>query len=74
MKSKILLLCAWFVRTFLFFHPLLLIRFRGWLYGLGMKHCRKNFRVTHSAILKELLFMSIGDNVYIVNLEVIKVY
>jgi acetyltransferase-like isoleucine patch superfamily enzyme len=69
MKNKLLLIYAWFVRTALF--PLpdipLIMRFRGWLYGMGMNKCGRNFQITHSAILNSLECFEIGDNVYIAN-------
>lgn len=69
MKHKLLLLYSWFVRTLLFFLPdiPLFMRFRGWMYGLGMKKRGKNFQVTHSAIMNTIDKMIIGDNVYIAN-------
>ena len=69
MKHKFLLLYSWFVRTILYFLPDIpfIMRFRGWLYGLGMKKCGKNFQVTHSTILNGLDKMFVGKNVYIAN-------
>lgn len=69
MKHKLLLLYAWLVRTLLFFFPdiPLIMRVRGWLYGLGMKECGKNFQITHSTIINGLDLCSIGKNVYIAN-------
>lgn len=43
------------------------MRFRGWLYSLGMASCGKNFQVTHSAILNGLDNMFVGKDVYIAN-------
>lgn len=69
MKHKIFLLYAWFVRTFLFFLPdiPLLMRFRGFLYGFGMKKCGRNFQVAHSVIINGIDLCRIGNNVYIAN-------
>ena len=69
MKHKWLLLYAWLVRTLLFFLPdfPLFMRFRGWLYGLAMKKCGRNFQVAHSVILNGLDLLSVGKNVYIAN-------
>ena len=69
MKHKLILLYAWMVRTFCFFLPDVpfLMRFRGWLYGLAMQKCGKNFQVNHSVILNGLDDMIVGDNVYFAN-------
>lgn len=69
MKHKLILLYAWFVRTLLFFLPdsPLFMRFRGWLYGLGMKKCGRNFQISHSAIINGLDLCQFGKNVYIAN-------
>ncbi|MBE6311001.1 MAG: acyltransferase [Bacteroidales bacterium] len=69
MKHKFLLIYSWFVRSMLYFFPDIpfIMRFRGWLYGLGMKKCGNNFQITHSAILNGLENIEIGDNVYIAN-------
>lgn len=62
MKHKLLLAYSWFVRTILFFLPdmPLVMRFRGFLYGLGMAKRGKNIQVTHDAILRDLENMSLG--------------
>ncbi len=44
-----------------------IMRFRGWCYGLAMIHCGRNFQVAHSTILNTLEKLSVGDNVYIAN-------
>ena len=69
MKHKFLLIYSWLVRSFLFFFPDIpvFMRFRGWLYGLGMKNCGNNFQVTHSVFLNSIDRMVVGDNVYIAN-------
>jgi maltose O-acetyltransferase len=43
------------------------MRFRGFLYGLGMPQCGKNFQVSHSVIFNGLEGMRIGNNVFISN-------
>lgn len=69
MKHKFLLLYSWFVRTALFFFPdvPLIMRFRGWLYGLGMKSRGKDFQVTHDATIKDIENISVGSNCFIGN-------
>lgn len=73
MKHKLLLLYGWFVRSVLYFFPDIpvIMRLRGWLYGLGMKSCGKDFQVAHNAILNSLGFISVGNNVYIANNNVL---
>lgn len=73
MKNKLLLLYSWFVRTFLFFFPDIpfIMRMRGFLYGLGMKHCGKDFQVTHDAIIRDLQGISVGDHCFVGNHSVI---
>ena len=67
MKHKFLLLYSWFVRTIMYFLPDIpfIMRFRGFLYGVGMKKCGKDFQVTHNAIIKELEGLSVGDNCFL---------
>ena len=69
MRHKLLLLYSWFVHVFLFFFPDVpcIMRLRGWLYGLGMNKCGRNFQVAHSAILNTIEDIEVGDNVYIAN-------
>lgn len=69
MKHKFLLMWSWFVRTILFFLPDIpvIMRFRGFMYGLGMKHSGKDFQVAHDAIIKGLQNISVGNNCYIAN-------
>tara|TARA_R110002033_G_scaffold159077_2_gene195356 strand:- start:180 stop:695 length:516 start_codon:yes stop_codon:yes gene_type:complete len=69
MKSKVLLIYSWFVRSLLFFLPdmPILMRFRGFLYSFGMAECGKDFQVTHDAILRGLQNLSVGNNVFIGN-------
>lgn len=43
------------------------MRIRGWLYGLGMKKCGRNFQIAHSAIINGLDLCLIGKDVYIAN-------
>lgn len=66
---KIKLLYSWFVHILLFGLPdtPVLMRFRGFCYGIAMKHCGRNFQVAHSALLNSLEKISVGDNVYIAN-------
>lgn len=69
MNHKLLLIYSWLVRTLLFFLPDIpfIMRFRGWLYGLGMAKCGKDFQVTHSVILNSLECINIGNHVYLAN-------
>lgn len=69
MKHKFLLLYSWLIRTFMFFLPDIsfIMRLRGWLYGLGMASCGKDFQVTHDAILKNLQGIFVGNNCFIGN-------
>ena len=41
------------------------MRFRGWLYSLGMKKCGKNFQVAHNVIINSLEGFTVGNNVYL---------
>ena len=68
-RHKLFLLYAWLVRTMLFFLPdfPLFMRFRGWLYGLGMKQCGKNCQIAHSAIINGIDLCYFGSNIYIAN-------
>lgn len=69
MKHKLLLLYSWFVRTLLIWLPDVpfIMRFRGWLYGLGMRSCGKNFQVAHNVIINGLEGFSVGENTFINN-------
>jgi maltose O-acetyltransferase len=73
MKHKFLLLYSWFVRTILFFFPDIpfIMRFRGFLYGLGMNECGKDFQVPHDAITKGIENIIVGDHVLIGNHSII---
>ena len=73
MKHKLLLIYAWFIRTILFFLPDIpfIMSFRGFMYGLAMKKCGKDFQVTHDANLKVLQEISIGNHVFIGNATVL---
>ncbi len=73
MKHKLLLLYSWFVRTLLIWLPDVpfIMRFRGWLYGLGMRSCGKNFQVAHDVSIKCLDVMSVGTNCYVANNNII---
>lgn len=67
MKHKFLLLYSWFVRIFLFPLPDIpfIMRFRGFLYGIFMKECGKNFQVAHNVIINSLESISVEENIYI---------
>ncbi len=69
MKHKLLLLYSWLIRSLFYFFPdmPLFMRFRGKLYGLGMKKCGCNFQVTHNAIIRCLENMEIGNDIYFAN-------
>lgn len=69
MKRKFLLIYCWLVRILLYFLPdiPLVMRFRGWLYGLGMKKCGCDFQVTHDAIIRELHNITIGNHCFVGN-------
>lgn len=66
MKHRLLLLYTWWIRISMFCLPDVpfIMRFRGWLYGLGMKECGKNFQVAHDVIINSLEGLSVGNNVY----------
>lgn len=66
MKHKFLLLYSWLVRVVLYFLPdiPIIMRFRGWLYSLGMQSAGKNFQVAHNVILNSIEGLSVGNNVY----------
>ncbi len=65
MKHKLLLLYSWFVRTVLYFFPdiPLIMRFRGYLYSLGLKRSGKNFQVPHNVVINTLEGFCVGNNV-----------
>nr|BFD62732.1 hypothetical protein BdHM001_14130 [Bdellovibrio sp. HM001] len=67
MKHKLLLLYAFWIRFFLLWVPDTpkLMAVRGFLYGLAMKKCGKDFQVASSAVLRGLENISCGDHVYI---------
>lgn len=73
MRHKLLLLYSWLVRSLLFFFPDMptIMRFRGWLYGLGMQSCGKDFQVTHDARLLTLQKISVGNNCFVGNFSLI---
>lgn len=70
---KFLLLYVWFVRILLFGFPDIpfIMRFRGCLYGFGMKSCGIDFQVSHDAIIKGIENIEIGSNVFIGNHTII---
>lgn len=69
MKSHVLLIYSWLVRTLLFFLPDIpfVMRFRGWLYGFAMKSCGRDFQVTHDAIIRNLQLIVVGNNCFVGN-------
>ena len=69
MKHKLLLVYSWLVRTALFFLPDIpfFMRFRGWLYGLGMAKRGRDFQVTHDVVIKDLQGISVGKHVFVGN-------
>ncbi len=73
MMRKFLLIYCWFVRVILYFLPdiPIIMRFRGWLYGLGMKKCGCDFQVTHDAVIKDLCGISVNNHVFVGNGTVI---
>ena len=73
MKHRLLLIYSWFVKTILYFLPdiPLFMRFRGWLYGLGMKKRGRDFQVTHDAVIKDLQGISVGNHIFIGNHAVV---
>lgn len=73
MKRKMLLIYSWFVRIVLYIFPdiPLIMRFRGWLYGLGMKKRGRDFQVTHDAVIKDLQGISVGSHIFIGNHAVV---
>ena len=73
MKHKFLLIYSWAVRTLLFFWPdiPIIMRLRGFLYGLGMTRCGQDFQVTHDAIIKDFTGISVGSHVFVGNGTVI---
>lgn len=70
---KILLIYTWFIRTTLFFLPdiPIFMRFRGFIYGIAMQNCGKDFQVTHDANIKALEKISVGNHVFIGNASII---
>ena len=67
MKSKILNIYSWFIRSFLFFLPdiPIIMRLRGCLYSVAMPNCGANFQVSNTSVLYGLGNLYIGKNVYI---------
>ena len=51
----------------LFFFPdiPLIMRFRGFLYSLGMPSCGSNFQVAHNVTLNSIEGLTVGNNVYL---------
>ena len=73
MRHKFGLIYAWFIRTMLYFLPDIpvIMRFRGWCYGLWMEQCGHDFQVTHDAYIKDLDYLSVGNHVFVGNGTVI---
>lgn len=69
MKSKVLILYSWLVKTSTFFLPEAPVfqAFRGFLYGLGMRRCGTNFKVSANVILARLDLLYVENNVYFAN-------
>ena len=67
MKHRLLLLYSWLIKTMLFFFPdiPLIMRFRGFLYSLGMPSCGSNFQVAHNVTLNSIEGLTVGNNVYL---------
>ena len=67
MKHRLLLLYSWLIKTMLFFFPdiPLIMRFRGFLYSLGMSSCGSNFQVAHNVTLNSIEGLTVGNNVYL---------
>ena len=67
MKHKLLIMYSWLVRTCFYFLPDIpvLMRLRGFFYGLGMYSSGYDFQVSSSVRLVCLEKMSVGNNVYI---------
>lgn len=69
MKHKFLLLYTWLVRTLMFFFPdiPMIMRLRGFLYGLGMISCGRDFQVAHDVNIKALECIEVGNHCFIGN-------
>lgn len=67
MKKKFLLLYSWLIRTLLIWLPdqPLIMKVRGFLYGLGMNNAGNNFQVSAYAQMYGLESISVGNNVFI---------
>ena len=67
MKHRLLLLYSWLIKTMLFFFPdiPLIMRFRGFLYSLGMPSCGSNFQIAHNVTLNSIEGLTVGNNVYL---------
>jgi acetyltransferase-like isoleucine patch superfamily enzyme len=67
MKHKFLLLYAWLVRILLIWLPdqPLIMRMRGFIYGLAMKRAGANFQVSSNVIIKGLNNFTVGKDVYL---------
>lgn len=69
MKAKFIIVYCWLIRILLFFLPdiPLFMRLRGFLYGIFMIHCGKDFQVTHDAIIKELNHIKVVQHCFVGN-------
>ena len=67
MKHTILLLYTWLIRSIFIIFPdqPIIMRCRGYFYGLGMPDCGKDFQVSASTVLRNLENIYVGDNVYL---------
>jgi acetyltransferase-like isoleucine patch superfamily enzyme len=67
MYHYLLLLFSWIIRvtTFIIPESSLGSRFRGFLYGIFMPQCGKNFQVSSNARIINLENFYVGDNVYL---------
>lgn len=65
----LLLLYTWCVRTVTYFLPdaPVLMRFRGWLYSLGMRRAGPNLQIAHNVVLTAPETIEVGRNVYVGN-------
>lgn len=64
---KFSIIYSWFIRISTRFLPDVpfIMRFRGFLYSLGMASCGKNFQVCSTAYINSLNGLKIGENVYL---------
>ncbi|MBJ9835996.1 acyltransferase [Citrobacter portucalensis] len=67
MKHKILLIYSYLIRLLLVWLPDMpsIMRFRGFLYSLGMGGCGKNLQVSSTAVLRGVEKIICGCDIYI---------